>query len=44
MYKRQVVGTTEDGVVIENCYYLETEEGATDDNSAVVKKTADEIF
>lgn len=38
-----VVGTTEDGVVIENCYYLETEEGAADDNSAVVKKTADEM-
>lgn len=38
-----VVGTTEKGAVIENCYYLETEEGAADENGATVKKTADEM-
>ncbi len=38
-----VVGTTERDAVIENCYYLETEEGAMDEDARVTKKTADEM-
>lgn len=38
-----VVGTTEKDAVIENCYYLETENGAMDEDSRVTKKTADEM-
>lgn len=38
-----IVGTTDIGITIENCYYLETADGATDENSGVTKKTADEM-
>ena len=38
-----VVGTTEKGAKIENCYYLGTDDGASDDNTGVARKTADEM-
>lgn len=38
-----IVGTTDFEVTIDNCYYLEIEDGAVDETDGVVKKTADEM-
>lgn len=38
-----VIGTTDAGVTIENCYYLTISEGATDDNEGVTAKSEEEM-
>lgn len=38
-----VIGTTDFGVTIENCYYLTLPDGATDENTGVTAKTEDEM-
>ncbi len=38
-----VIGTTDSGVTIENCYYLTIPDGATDENTGVTAKTDAEM-